>query len=163
MTMYSTTICVLVLAASAAAQTQPNATPLTILAQERVHQVEGGLVRDDHLWLSEAALNAVTGFELKPEGLCLDEICIPVPQDGSWEHKRGGETFIDLSAMAGAMDQPLISEEDGVWSLGNAPVLRMGLESGLAPDFELPDRDGRPVRLSDFRGVKVLLLTWASW
>ena len=34
---------------------------------------------------------------------------------------------------------------------------------GLAPDFELPARDGRPVRLSDFRAKKVLLLTWASW
>ena len=163
MTMYSTTICVLVLAASAAAQTQPDAAPLTILAQERVHQIDGGLVRDDHLWLSEAALKAVTGFELKPEGLCLDELCIPVPQDGSWEQKRGGETFIDLSAMAAVMDQPLIREGDGLWSLGDAPVLRMSLETGLAPDFELPDQEGQPVRLSDFRGKKVLLLTWASW
>ena len=163
MTMRRTTTCALLLASCAAAQTPPATTTLTILAQERVHQVEGGLVRDDHLWLSEAALKAVTGFELKPEGLCLDELCIPVPQDGSWEQKRGGETFIDLSAMAGAMDQPLIQEGDGLWSLGNAPVLRMSLETGLAPDFELPDQEGQPVRLSDFRGVKVLLLTWASW
>ena len=163
MTMDRTTICVLLLAASTAAQAQPNAVPITLLAQERVHQVEGGLVRGDHLWLSEAALKDVTGFELKPEGLCLEEICIPVPQDGSWEQERGGETFIDLSAMAAVMDQPLIREGDGLWSLGNAPVLRMGLESGLAPDFELPDQAGQRVRLSDFRGKKVLLLTWASW
>ncbi len=33
----------------------------------------------------------------------------------------------------------------------------------LAPDFALPDREGRTVRLSDFRGKRVLLLTWASW
>jgi thioredoxin-dependent peroxiredoxin len=26
-----------------------------------------------------------------------------------------------------------------------------------APDFELPDQDGRPVRLSDFRGERVVL------
>ena len=32
-----------------------------------------------------------------------------------------------------------------------------------APDFELKDRDGNVVRLSDFRGKKVLLVTWASW
>ena len=85
------------------------------------------------------------------------------PKNSPREQKRGGETFIDLSAMAGAMDQPLIQEGDGLWSLGNAPVLRMSLETGLAPDFELPDQEGQPVRLSDFRGVKVLLLTWASW
>ncbi|MCZ6597977.1 MAG: redoxin domain-containing protein [Planctomycetota bacterium] len=33
----------------------------------------------------------------------------------------------------------------------------------LAPDFALPDRHGNLVRLSDFRGKKVLLYTWASW
>ena len=32
-----------------------------------------------------------------------------------------------------------------------------------APDFTLPDRNGKPVKLSQFRGKKVLLLTWASW
>jgi peroxiredoxin Q/BCP len=26
-----------------------------------------------------------------------------------------------------------------------------------APDFELPDQDGRPVRLSDFRGRRVVV------
>ena len=33
-----------------------------------------------------------------------------------------------------------------------------------APDFELPSlEDGRPVRLSDYRGSKVALFMWASW
>ena len=34
---------------------------------------------------------------------------------------------------------------------------------GLAPEFALPDADGRPVRLSDFRGKVVLLNFWATW
>ena len=62
MTMDRTTTGVLLLASCAVAQTPPNATPLTILAQERVHQVEGGLVRGDHLWLSEAALKEMPGL-----------------------------------------------------------------------------------------------------
>ena len=38
------------------------------------------------------------------------------------------------------------------------------LELGTpAPDFALPDLDGRVHRLSDFRGRKVFLATWASW
>jgi peroxiredoxin len=32
-----------------------------------------------------------------------------------------------------------------------------------APDFSLPNMEGELIRLSDFRGKKVLLLTWASW
>jgi peroxiredoxin len=37
------------------------------------------------------------------------------------------------------------------------------LASLEAPDFTLPDPAGRPHRLSDYRGKKVLLVTWASW
>ncbi|HEY9257019.1 MAG TPA: TlpA disulfide reductase family protein [Chitinophaga sp.] len=32
-----------------------------------------------------------------------------------------------------------------------------------APDFEVPDMDGKMVRLSDFKGKTVLLDFWASW
>ena len=32
-----------------------------------------------------------------------------------------------------------------------------------APDFELSDINGSPIRISDFRGRKVVLVFWASW
>jgi hypothetical protein len=32
-----------------------------------------------------------------------------------------------------------------------------------APDFELPDLSGRRYRLSNYRGKRVFLVTWASW
>ncbi len=32
-----------------------------------------------------------------------------------------------------------------------------------APEFTLPDLDGRVWSLRDFRGRKVFLLAWASW
>ncbi len=33
-----------------------------------------------------------------------------------------------------------------------------------APDFSVPTLDdGKTVRLSDFRGRRVLIFTWASW
>lgn len=164
MTLNTTTTCAAVAVLCASAH-QASGQAVTILSQETVHTDVRAFVESDHLWLSEAALPAVTGFERKPEGLCLDELCIPMPADGSWESTREGIRFIDLSAFASQIGQPLVrDEEHDVWSLAQAPVLRsMKLEAGLAPDFVLPDRQGVPVRLSDLRGKKVLLLTWASW
>ncbi|MCH8274903.1 MAG: redoxin domain-containing protein [Armatimonadetes bacterium] len=33
----------------------------------------------------------------------------------------------------------------------------------MVPDVTLTDMDGKAVRLSEFRGKKVILFTWASW
>ncbi len=37
------------------------------------------------------------------------------------------------------------------------------LTSLEAPDFTLPDLEGRPHSLSEYRGKKVLLVAYASW
>ena len=39
-------------------------------------------------------------------------------------------------------------------------ALREGAE---APDFELTTLDGKPIKLSDYRGKKVILNFWATW
>lgn len=31
------------------------------------------------------------------------------------------------------------------------------------PDLTLPDLNGQPVRLADFRGKRLLLYVWGSW
>jgi cytochrome oxidase Cu insertion factor (SCO1/SenC/PrrC family) len=61
--------------------------------------------------------------------------------------------------------QPVVHDAAGEnWVLGTgAAQRRAALESLEAPDFTLPDLDGRPHRLSDLRGRRVLLATWASW
>jgi peroxiredoxin len=35
--------------------------------------------------------------------------------------------------------------------------------AGIAPDFTLPDLEGRLHSLRDYRGRKVFLCSWASW
>jgi cytochrome c biogenesis protein CcmG/thiol:disulfide interchange protein DsbE len=49
------------------------------------------------------------------------------------------------------------------WAGGSgilAPAVRVG---DPAPSFSLADLDGRPVRLSDYDGLPVLVNFWASW
>ena len=52
-------------------------------------------------------------------------------------------------------------EAHGVVSVGPEPGSR--LAGGEAPDFTLPDFDGVQHSLSQYRGKKVLIMTWASW
>lgn len=45
----------------------------------------------------------------------------------------------------------------------NAASLKPEKDRKAAPDFSLKDADGRPVRLSDYKGKIVLLNFWATW
>ncbi|CRK84919.1 alkyl hydroperoxide reductase/ Thiol specific antioxidant/ Mal allergen [Neobacillus massiliamazoniensis] len=41
---------------------------------------------------------------------------------------------------------------------------KIGLQKGnMAPDFQLANTDGRTIKLSDYRGEKVILNFWATW
>ena len=55
-------------------------------------------------------------------------------------------------------------ERGDVWVLSEGARERQAALASLeAPDFTLPDPSGRMHRLSDYRGKKVFLVTWASW
>lgn len=126
--------------------------PLT----KAVHQTT---TAGEALWILKKDLPRVNGFELKPQGACRADICIPVPKD-----MAEGDRF-NLTAFARRVGQSVVADAEArVWSFGEMPVLRGDfLSSRIAPDFEVPDRQGRPVRLSRFRGKKLLVVTWASW
>lgn len=111
------------------------------------------------LWIRKNDLPRINEFELKPEGACRADVCIPVPTT-----MMRGEHF-NLTAFARRAGQSVVAEPAArVWSLGEMPVVRGAfLESRMAPEVSVPDRTGRLVRLSQFRGKKVLLVTWASW
>ena len=142
------------------------AEPVTVLYDDQVIEVDQTLADPNDLWVIPADLPRVNGFELKPEGACLDELCVPVLQDRDSEMfvTRAGQPWFNVTALARALDQAYVADHDHqVWSFGEIPVTRTSfLRSAMAPDFELPNREGELVRLSDFRGKKVLIITWAS-
>jgi len=97
----------------------------------------------------------LTGWHLKPEGLCRADVCVPFDS--------GDPDRVDLEAAAKALGMPVVRDvEHGLWALG-ARAGGHALQSAVAPDFELPDADGRAFRLSSLRGQKVVLVAWASW
>ena len=114
-----------------------------------------------HLWLTAGELASATGWVLKPEGVCQGDVCVRVPRATGLV--RNGA--IDVTALAALLDQPIVRDAaHGVWSFGDASsARRAALQSLEAPDFTLPDLDGRLHSLSDYRGKKVFLVSWASW
>ncbi len=139
----------------------------TVLYQDRVVEVGRTLDDPNDLWVVPADLPRINDFVLKPEGACLADLCVPVRQDRDSQLfvTRGGQGWFNVTELARRLTQAfVVDREHAVWSFGNIPVTRNAfLQSAMAPDFALPDRDGKTVRLSDFRGKKVLLVTWASW
>jgi len=113
----------------------------------------------DGLWMSAADAGKVTGWTLKPEGMCRDERCVPLPAVAV----KGDD--VDVEAFWHRLGGPVIASQEGdVWALGAPADERNAALEGLqAPDFTLPDVDGKPRTLSELRGKKVFLATWASW
>lgn len=57
-----------------------------------------------------------------------------------------------------------VAEEAAVNSTIPAEPAEIGIQQGnAAPDFELATLDGNTVKLSDFKGKKVILNFWATW
>ena len=110
----------------------------------------------DGLWLSAEDAERTTGWTLKPEGMCRDDLCVPMPVR---------DNRIDVAAFWARLGQPVVHDAGGeTWALGAGAAQRNEALAGLvAPDFMLPDLAGVPHTLSALRGKKVFLCTWASW
>jgi peroxiredoxin len=126
----------------------------TVLCEERETPVDA-----QGTWLDADAVARATGWTLKPEGLCRGESCLLLTAD------MRRESRVDVAAVWRQQGHPVLSDEAGeVLVLGTgAAQRRERLAEPTAPDFTLPDVAGRPRTLSDLRGRKVLLATWASW
>ncbi|MBK8315538.1 MAG: redoxin domain-containing protein [Acidobacteria bacterium] len=122
------------------------------------------------LWVTLEDLERATGYVLKPQGVCRaallpdsegTQVRISFKQDAG---KRSA-MMVQSERVWSPLRQPAAYDaETSVWYFGPRADEQNGfIESLNAPDFTLPDTSGKKHSLSDFRGRKVLLLTWASW
>ena len=107
----------------------------------------------DTLDIDAATFHAGTGWEIKPEGACKGEVCVPL----------GGADF-DATATADKLGMAIVRDDErGMTAIGPESLGGRALTTAEAPDVVLHDLDGAAVRLSDFRGQKVVLVAWAPY
>ena len=125
-------------------------------AAELPARVAGNRVR-----LDAAALKDTLGWEVHDGLLCSDAMCIPVADEAALVNEAG----VDLEVFARTLDRALAVDvsERAAFLGGSARERAQALASQHAPDFTLPDLEGRPHALSQYRGTKILLVAWASW
>ena len=147
-----------------------NAATATVIFDDvatKVTAAPAALLGSDDLWITLADLKSATGFVVKPQGICRGELCFPIPKArrNAFLSRQGRVTWFNLSEFASLVKQPAaMDKQNAVWYFGPRPAEQNGyLQSLLAPDFTLPDMNGRKHSLKEFRGKKVLLITWASW
>ncbi len=107
----------------------------------------------DRLDLSPDEFTRLTGWEIKPEGACKGEVCVPLD----------GPDF-DLLSTANRLGMAVAAEpERSLWALGPETVTGRALSTTEIGDFSLPDLDGKQFSFSSLRGQKVLLVAWAPY
>jgi hypothetical protein len=136
---------------------------ITLLMDGRAAQTVAAQAEGEHLWLDAKNLESAAGWALKSQGLCQGDVCVPIPPGHQTEWVRDGQ--VNLAALWGHLGRPVMHDETGqAWVFGAGSEDRgERLHNLEASDFELPDLSGKLHRLSDHRGKRVFLTTWASW
>jgi hypothetical protein len=136
---------------------------VTVIHGERESAIGEARAAGDALWLSSADVTRATGWTLASEGLCHGATCVPAPPGREAELIRGDA--VDIAGFWRLAGHPVVRDGSGeTWVLGTGALEQARALGTLeAPDFTLPDLDGRLHMLSTQRGRRVLLVTWASW
>jgi hypothetical protein len=133
---------------------------VTILTEEGTSTVEG-VWSGDHVMVHRSEISAAIGWELKPQGLCRGDVCVPLVNVD--EIERGGG--YDLNAIAAVLQRPTIADPDAGILVVGVPggERRRALTGKELPPLFLPDLRGGLHCLDSWKGKKKLLIALASW
>jgi hypothetical protein len=106
------------------------------------------------LGITAEEFTAGTGWDIKPEGACKGEMCVPLdPRIG-----------FDLESTTERLRMALVPDQDsGLLAIGPESLGDRALVTAEAPELRLPDLDGNEFRLSMLRGQKVVIVSWAPY
>jgi hypothetical protein len=136
-------------------------TAFTIVTDDGERTLDA-IRRDGSVRIAPEDLARATGWELKPQGLCRDDVCVPV-QDRAALVIDGA---VDLREFARALRRPLVVDDEvGLAVLGASVADRSAERRDMRVPGDLPlrDVDGHVHRWSELGRKKKLLFTWASW
>jgi hypothetical protein len=133
---------------------------VTYLDAEHGARPATGRIDGDAVLMDVDVVAELTGWRLKPEGLCRDDVCVPVR-----DPELAVGPAIDMARFAAALARPVVVDAaQGVVAVGERSAERRGpIEAGAAPDFTLPTLDGGSFTFSSLARHKKLLLAWSSW
>src|SRR5712692_9216263 len=88
----------------------------TIIYDDKATEINPAQAPDgtDELWITTTDLTRATRFQVKPQGVCRDELCFPLPKARKQEFLRKGEgknsktnDWFNLTAFAQLVHQPV--------------------------------------------------------
>lgn len=105
------------------------------------------------LELSADEFAAGTGWDIKPQGACKGDVCVPLAAGA-----------FDATSAAARLGMAVVADEEtGLWSIGPASLGGRALTTAEAPELVLNDLNGETFRLSSLRGQKVVIVSWAPY
>ncbi len=111
------------------------------------------LLQEQDRTAEPADVLARAGWELKPEGACRGEVCVPL---------GGAATLDEVAAILGMAT--VVDDASGRTALGPASIGGRALTTVEAPDLELPLVQSDGVwRLASQRGRRTVMVAWAPW
>lgn len=107
----------------------------------------------DTLDVDAGTFARATGWEIKPEGACKGDACVPL-----------GDGPFSAAATAERLGMAVVHDDaTGRVAIGPASLGGRALSTAEAPELVLDDLDGNEFRLSSLRGTKVVLVAWAPY